>query len=455
MFLRKTLILTLASTAVFFEALDIAIVNLAAPIIQQALGLSVQSTQWLQTLYLIPYGGFLILGGKLADSYGRKRMFLLGAAIFLFTSLGAGCSTTFTALVAFRMIQGIGAAFIMPSALSIISFTFREPSERGRAMGIFSAFAAIGSGFGMSVGGMVATWAGWQWVFFINVPVIASTLWLAYRFIEPDSKNETRPTPDILSASLLTGAILLLSYLIHALPAFIGHPMWLAGLVMLLAAALYGFMRRSFASQNPLLPFDMLLNRSTALAVGVFALLGAFFNSYLFIISLVLQNTLHYSAAHVGMLLFPFGILSMVVSKYVLGVLLNKLSLHHIGIVGMMSMVVGAVALFVFFRWNGAFSFLLVAMLCISGIGMAICIPCLMVMTVQDVAEENHGVASSLGTTAYFLGGGVGLSLLGLVGPSGTGAMPVNFMLIVVWGAYALAGLIWMVVRLGARAVAT
>ncbi|HEY5750036.1 MAG TPA: MFS transporter [Chryseolinea sp.] len=443
----------MASTAVFFEALDIAIVNLAAPIIQQALGLSVQSTQWLQTLYLIPYGGFLILGGKLADSYGRKRMFLLGAAIFLFTSLGAGCATTFTALIAFRMIQGIGAAFIMPSALSIISFTFREPSERGRAMGIFSAFAAIGSGFGMSVGGMVATWAGWQWGFFINVPVIASTLWLAYRFIEPDSKNEMQRSPDILSASLLTGAILLLSYLIHALPAFITHPMWLAGLVMLLAAASYGFIRRSIASQNPLLPFDILLNRSTALAVGVFALLGAFFNSYLFIISLVLQNTLHYSAAHAGMLLFPFGLLSMVISKYVLGFLLNKLSLHQIGILGMMSMVVGAVALFVFFRWNGAFPFLLLAMLCISGIGMAICIPSLMVMTVQHVAEENHGMASSLSTTAYFLGGGVGLSLLGLVGPSETSAMPVNFILITLWGLYALAGLIWMMVQLPQRIV--
>ncbi|AYB32832.1 MFS transporter [Chryseolinea soli] len=454
MFLRKTLILTLASTAVFFEALDIAIVNLAAPIIQQALGLSVQNAQWLQTLYLIPYGGFLILGGKLADSYGRKRMFLLGAAIFLLTSLGAGCATTFTALITCRMIQGIGAAFIMPSALSIISFTFREPSERGRAMGIFSAFAAIGSGFGMSVGGMVATWAGWQWVFFINVPVIASTLWLGYRFIEPDSKHETQRTPDILSASLLTGAILLLSYLIHTLPSFIAHPIWSAGLVVLLAATAYGFMRRSLTSQNPLLPFDILLNRSTALAVGVFALLGAFFNSYLFIISLVLQDTLHYNAAHAGMLLFPFTILSMIVSKYVLGLLLNKLSLHHIGILGMMSMVMGAVALFIFFRWNGAFPFLLLSMLCISGIGMAICIPSLMVMTVQQVAEENHGVASSLSTTAYFLGGGIGLSLLGLVGPSETSTMPVNFILIIVWGAYALVGLIWMLARLRARAVA-
>lgn len=454
MFLRKTLILTLASTAVFFEALDIAIVNLATPIIQQALGLSMQSAQWLQTLYLIPYGGFLILGGKLADRYGRKRMFLWGAAIFLLTSLGAGCATTFTTLIAFRMIQGVGAAFIMPAALSIISFTFREPSERGRAMGIFSAFAAIGSSFGMSVGGMVATWAGWQWVFFINVPVIASTLWLAYRFIEPDAKDETQRTPDILSASLLTGAILLLSYLIHALPTFIAHPMWLAGVVTLLAAASYGFIRRSLASQNPLLQVDILLNGSTALAVGVFALLGAFFNSYLFIISVVLQNTLHYSAAHAGMLLFPFGILSMVVSKYGLGVLLNKLSLQHIGILGMMSMVVGAMAMFIFFWWNGAFPFLLLAMLCISGIGMAICIPSLMVMTVQEVAEENHGLASSLGTTAYFLGGGVGLSLLALVGPSETSGMPVNFILIAVWGGYALAGLIWMLVRPSARTVA-
>jgi len=453
MFQHKTLILSLASAAVFFEALDIAIVNLAAPAIQQALGLSVHSMQWLQTLYLIPYGGFLILGGKLSDSYGRKRMFLAGSAIFLLTSLGAGCSATWTMLISFRAVQGVGAALMMPAALSIVSFTFREHAERGRAMGIFSAFAAIGSGLGMSVGGMVASWLGWQWVFFINLPVIAATLWLGYRFIEPDPQTGTQRPPDIIAAALLTAAILLLSYLINALPDLVKQPVWLEAVIVLLCATAYSFLRRTIASRNPLLHFGILLNQTTALAVGVFALLGAFFNSYLFMVSLLLQNTLHYSAARAGMLLFPFGIVSMLASKYGLPVLLNRMSILHIAILGMISMVAGALALFIFFIGNNAMPSLLLAMFCISGLGMAICIPSLMVMTVQHVKEENHGVASSLGTTAYFLGGGVGLSVLGLISPTEISAAPVNVVLILIWSTYALVALAWMMARAIMRTV--
>lgn len=444
---HKNIILMVASTAVFFEALDIAIVNLAAPLIQGDLALNANSIQWLQSLYLIAYGGFLVLGGKLADAFGRKRMFLWGGFIFMITSLAAGLSTSFEALLFFRGIQGVGAAFIMPAALSIISFTFQQPAARGKAMGIFSAFAAVGSGLGMSVGGLVATYLGWPWVFFINVPVIASTLWLGYRLMDNDGERDLNNQPDILSAACLTASIVLLSAFIYLAGDLRHHLVLSLIMLVLFGITLCIFVWRSTTSQNPLINFSIVLNSSTRLAVGVFVLLGAFFNGYLFVISIILQNSLHYSAAKAGLLLFPFGLVSMVVSKYALPLLLRRFSMHAIGMIGLLSMVTGAVALLLFFQGDYNFVFLLVAMLCISGVGMAICIPCLMVLTVQQVRDQHHGVASSMGTTAYFLGGGLGLSILALFTPGETGAAQITSTVIIVLGLFAVAGLTWMLTR--------
>jgi len=143
---RKQIILLVASTAIFFEALDIAILNLAIPLMQQQFHLDAETIQWVQTVYVLFYGGFLVIGGKLCDTIGRKTIFLTGASLFLFTSLGAGFSNTFIQLTAFRALQGLAAAMVMPSALSIITNTFTEPAERNRSISIFSSFAAIGSG---------------------------------------------------------------------------------------------------------------------------------------------------------------------------------------------------------------------------------------------------------------------------------------------------------------------
>ena len=142
---RKKLILMVASAGTFVEALDIAIVNLSIPSIQEQFGIGTETVQWLQTLYVLFFGGFLIIGGKLSDQIGRRKVFLLGSLIFLLASLGAGLSSGFEMLAVFRALQGLGAAFIMPSAMSIVTNTFKEDQERNRAVGIFSSFAAIGS----------------------------------------------------------------------------------------------------------------------------------------------------------------------------------------------------------------------------------------------------------------------------------------------------------------------
>src|SRR5262249_29643979 len=150
----------------------------------QYFNLANDEVQWVQTLYILLYGAFLLLGGKLADTIGRRKTFVIGNVLFLATSLSAALSVNFTMLVLSRAIQGIAAALMMPSALSIITNTFTNSSERGRAIGIFGAFAAVGSASGMSVGGLIATYFGWQSVFLINVPVISTTLLLTFLYID-------------------------------------------------------------------------------------------------------------------------------------------------------------------------------------------------------------------------------------------------------------------------------
>lgn len=360
---RKNLILIIASTGVFFEALDIAIVNLAMPLIQQDFKLANNEIQWVQTVYILLYGAFLLIGGKLADTIGRRRTFVIGNALFLATSLGAALAFRFDMLVAFRAIQGIGAALMMPSALSIITNTFTEPAQRAKAVGIFGAFAAVGSGSGMSVGGMIATWFGWQSVFLINVPVIATTLALTYFYLD---REESRK---------------------FSLPLVF----------------------------KQFIPQSLFRIPDAMLGAGMMMLLGAFFTGFLFLVSMLLQNNMQYSAAQAGLMLFPFSLLSAVASRFAPPYLLRKMLVHQAAVIGMMLMVIGAVLIIASMSWGYNIILLLLSFACVSGVGMAICFTTLMVLTVQKVPMSLHGSASGLCNTTYFFGGGLGLAVLSTV----------------------------------------
>jgi len=437
---KKNIILIVACTAVFFEALDIAIINLALPLIQKEFFLANDAIQWLQTLYVLPYGGFLIIGGKLADQLGRKKIFMLGSLLFLITSLGAGFAENFETIAVFRAVQGIAAALVMPSAFSIITNTFTETSERGKAIGIFGSFAAIGSGLGLSLGGLIATYFGWQWVFFINVPVISLTLWLGYIYIEKDKFHKVKSYPDILSAVLLTGLIMLLSYTVHELRIIKTNlPLFL----ILLAAIVLGsflFIKRSNVLKDPLINFSLFKHKTTIRGNGLFLILGALFSGFLFTVSILLQNNMQYSAAKSGLILFPFSILSALVSKYILPLTLGRFSIAQTASLGMFVMFTGTLAMFFSIYLDYNLPFLLLSAACISGCGMAICFPSFMVMSIQEVPAEFHGLASSMPTTSYFLGAGLGLSVLGLF-------LQINnhpLTSVIVLGAFAIMGLLWL-----------
>lgn len=442
---RKQIILIAASTAIFFEALDIAILNLAIPLMQRQFGLNAETIQWVQTVYVLFYGGFLVIGGKLCDTMGRKNIFLMGAGLFLCTSIGAGLSGSFIMLTAFRALQGLAAAMVMPSALSIITNTFTEPAERNRSISIFSSFAAIGSGCGLALGGIVATYLGWQWIFFINVPVITVALILAYKYIDKDVLNKQQQFPDIISSILLTLIIVLVSYIVHNLPGFSKNYQQLLLFMVMIVVAGYIFRRRERTREQPLIDFSLFRSTGTITGNGITILLGAFFLSYLFLLSLVLQQNMHFTAAHAGLLLFPFSVLSFMVSRYVVPALFKKLTVLQTGILGMCLMLSGALLLMTAILFNHSMPLILLSVACVTGSGMSVCYPSLTALAIRDIPDTQQGVAAGICTTSYFVGAGLGLSLLALGMQLITAAATtVNHISVLLISCFALPGIIWL-----------
>ncbi|WP_437918966.1 MFS transporter [Sphingobacterium sp. LRF_L2] len=426
----------LASVGTFVEALDIAIINLTIPAIQQDFDIDYDTVQWLQTLYVLFFGGFLIIGGKLVDQIGRKKIFIWGSFIFLGSSLAAGLSETFTTLALFRALQGFGAAFLMPASLSIVTHTFQEPQERSRAIGVFSSFAAIGSGSGLSIGGLISTYWSWHWVFLINVPLLVLTIIAAYRYLPSDFKQEKKDQQDFVSGFLLVFGLLALTFAIHELIHWSTKPYLISSSFCIAFLLLTLFVKRLFTVQTPLIEPILFRNRYLVISNLSFFLLGALFIGFLFLISLMLQKDMGYSGASAGLLLVPFNLLSACVAKFIIPPLTKRVPTTKLGVIGMLFMFIGVSSLLVAVYTNHPLFVVLLGASCISGIGMTICFTSFSVLGLQQVPATHYGIASSLTSTTYFLGAGIGLSIVTLLGqlvPTAFAVGPISLIILLLY----------------------
>src|SRR4051812_25950146 len=268
----KWLALALLATAQFVVVLDASIVNVALPSIGHDLNFSQDDLSWVVNAYTLFFGGFLLLGGRLADRLGRRRMFIAGMVLFAFASLAGGLAQSELWLIIARSVQGLGAALVSPAALSIVTTTFTEGAERNKALGVWGAVAGSGGAAGVLLGGVLTTYAGWEWVLFVNTPIGLAAAFLAPRLLR-ESRDERERTFDVAGAVSVTAGLALFVYtLVNANQAGWGSTETI-GLVAAAAVLITLFVIIELGTKAPLVPFPGIFRIRTITGINVTALL--------------------------------------------------------------------------------------------------------------------------------------------------------------------------------------
>src|ERR687888_1834028 len=401
--------LAIVGAAFFMTVLDVAIVNVAIPSIQTDLNVAETTVQWVLIAYAITFGGFLLLGGRMADLLGRKRIFLVGLILFTLASLVCGLANDIGVLVGARAVQGIGAAIISPAALSIVTTTFTEGAERNKALGIWGALGGSGAAAGVLFGGILTKYLGWQWIFYVNVPVGALVLALT-RPIVPESRLETAPRRfDAAGAVSVTGGLALLVYAISKAPD-VG---WGTARTILLligaAAALAAFLVVELRSRWPLMPFSIFRIRSLTAANVVGFLLGAVVYANFFVLTLYVQQILHWSALKTG-LTFLATAGTTVIWAGVSQALVTKLGPRRVMVSGLAIL---ALALYWYTRIpvDGHYWPDLLPAYLVFALGMAFTFIPVSIAALAGVGQDQAGLASGLMNTSQQIGGAVGVAI--------------------------------------------
>jgi EmrB/QacA subfamily drug resistance transporter len=297
---RKWVVLAVVGAAFFMTILDVAIVNVAIPSIQKDLGIAEATVQWVITAYAITFGGFLLLGGRMADLLGRRRIFVVGLVLFTLASLACGLASSAGMLIMSRAVQGVGAAIISPAALSIVTTTFTEGAERNKALGIWGALGGSGAAVGVLLGGILTKYLGWEWIFFVNVPV-GALVFAVTRPIVPESRADLGHRRfDAAGAVSVTGGLALLVYAISKAPDVGWATGRTIGLLVASAVLLGVFVVLELRSTAPLVPFGVFRIRTLTGANVVGLLLGAALYANFFILTLYVQQILGWSALRTG-----------------------------------------------------------------------------------------------------------------------------------------------------------
>jgi EmrB/QacA subfamily drug resistance transporter len=415
---RGKLILALLCAVGFLDFIDVTIVNVALPSIRSDLGFSLQELQWVPSGYLLTYGGFMLLGGRAADLLGRRRVLVAGIVLFGLASLVGGFANTSEVLVASRLIQGIGAAMTLPAALSVLTTTFAEDSDRHTALGVWGGVAGLASAVGVLLGGIITEGPGWRWVMFINPVICVLLLPAVYRLIADDRRKPSRLNFDVLGTITATGSMLLLVYtLVEAPDVGWGTGRTIGGLIGALALLVI-FLVIEIRSRNPLVPLSIFKVRGLAAANATQLIAFAGFVSMFFFLTLYMQNVLGYSPIRTGLaylpLCFAIGISAGISSQ-----LITKVGTRPLIVAGA---IVTAAGVYLLSRIpvDGSFvSDLLPGMLVLSfGIGAVF----VAVATAANagVPSEQAGLAAALLNSSQQIGGVLGLAVLTAIGTART-----------------------------------
>jgi EmrB/QacA subfamily drug resistance transporter len=415
---RRWLALGLLCVAQFMVVLDASIVNVALPSIGTALDFSQENLSWVVNAYVLTFGGFLLLGGRLADLLGRRRMFIAGLILFAFASLIGGFAESEGVLIAARAVQGLGAAIVSPAALSIVTTTFADGAERNKALGVWGAVAGSGGAAGVLLGGVLTDGLGWEWVLWVNVPIGIAAAAMAPTLVgESRSESETRSF-DVAGAISVTAGLSVLVYaLVDATDAGWGSTQTI-GLLALAAVLLAAFVAIELRSKAPLVPFRIFRNRTLTGANVVGILIGASLFSMFFFISLYMQQVLDYSPIKAGLSYLPLA-LTIIITAGVASTLVTRVGFKPILAAGMAFIAAGLIW-FSQVSVGGSYVSDILGPSLLAAIGLGAAFVPDTIAAVSGVEQREAGLASGLINTSQQVGGALGLAVLATVANSTT-----------------------------------
>ncbi|MEV6866806.1 MFS transporter [Streptosporangium subroseum] len=409
--------LALLSFSQLIVALDYNIVYVALPDIGRELDFSAQTLQWVVSGYAVGFGGFLLLGGRAVDRLGARRMFILGLTLYGISSLAGGLAADPGLLVAARVIQGLGGALLTPATLALIYSGFAEGPMRNRALGAWGTAGSAGLAAGALLGGVLTAAGGWQWVFYVNVPLTLIAIVAASRLLPPDPSHE-RGGFDVLGALLATaGSTLMVLGLVSGPEAGWVTPRGLGSLAT--GIVLIGvFLLVEARSREPLAPPRLLGNRNLATSMLVILFFQSALGGGYYLFTMYLQPVLGYSALQAGLAFLPLTLLSMVAAAKLAPALLGRWGVRTTLIVGMLSSGIGMVVLYAGMSAGGSF-WALIPGTVIWGLSGGFTFVAMFAAAGSGVALTEQGVASGLATTAQQIGGAIGLAVIIAVANAG------------------------------------
>jgi EmrB/QacA subfamily drug resistance transporter len=410
---NKWLALALLASAQFVVVLDASIVNVALPSIGRELAFSQENLAWVINAYTLVFGGFLLLGGRMADLLGRRRMFIGGLVLFGTASLVGGFAQTEGQLIAARAVQGLGAALVSPAALSIVTTLFAQGAERNKALGVWGAVAGGGGAAGVLLGGILTETLGWQWVLFVMTPVAFAAALLTPRFIDESDSGAKSRTFDMAGALSVTAGLSLLVYaLVDANSAG-----WLSiqtiGLLALTALLLAAFVVAESRSSAPLVPFRIFRLQTLRSANIIGLLIGMSLFSMFFFVSLYMQQVLGYGALKAGLAYLPLA-LAIIVSAGLASVLVTKFGFKPVLVTGM-TLIAGGLLWFSFVSPEGTFTGDILFPSLLAAVGLGFSFVPVTIAAVTGVSNSDAGLASGLINTSQQVGGALGLAVLSAI----------------------------------------